>query len=115
VAEATAELDSAVLLLHHHFQDSMATVASGKQMTLLQRARGRRDGAYTSRVCNRALARLLDCAPPAVLYDSSPVQRAWRDIRVMSAHPALHFDSAGELWTTISYGLVPPHFADCAL
>jgi alkylation response protein AidB-like acyl-CoA dehydrogenase len=111
LAEAAAEIDSVTSLLHWHFQDSMATVAAGTPMTFAQRARGRRDGAYAAKVCNRALTRLLDFAPALVLYDSSPVQRAWRDIRVMSAHPALHADTVGEVWTSVSYGLPLP---DCA-
>ena len=38
VAEAAGDLDAATLLLRHHFKDSMATVAAGQQMSLLQRA-----------------------------------------------------------------------------
>ena len=110
LAEAAAELDGATLLLHRHFRDSMATVASGERMTLEERARGRRDGGYASRVCNRALTRLLDSAPAAVLYDASPVQRAFRDVRVMAAHPALNFDTVGELWTSVRYDI--PRLAD---
>lgn len=115
LAEAMAELESVTLLMHRHFQESMATVASGGQMTLLERARGRRDGAYAAKVCNRALARVLDFAPASVLYESSPVQRAWRDIRVMSAHPALSCDVTGELWASVSCGLPLPPSAEHVL
>jgi len=105
LAEAAAEIDSATLLLERHLTSSLLTVASGAQMTLEARARGRRDGGYVARVCNRALGRLLDSAPAAVLYDASPVQRAFRDVRVMAAHPALSFDIVGELWTSVRYDL----------
>jgi 3-hydroxy-9,10-secoandrosta-1,3,5(10)-triene-9,17-dione monooxygenase len=111
LAEAAAEIDSVTSLLHWHFQDAMATVAAGATMTLAQRARGRRDGAHAAKVCNRALTRLLDFAPAPVLYDSSPVQRAWRDIRMMAAHPALHADTVGELWSSVSYELPLPDSA----
>jgi 3-hydroxy-9,10-secoandrosta-1,3,5(10)-triene-9,17-dione monooxygenase len=114
-ADAAAELDSVTLSMRRHFQDAMATVAAGGQMTLLQRARGRRDGAYASRACNRALSRLLDFAPAQVLYESSPVQRAWRDIRAMSAHPALNFDAVGELWACVSCDLPLPPSAEHVL
>jgi 3-hydroxy-9,10-secoandrosta-1,3,5(10)-triene-9,17-dione monooxygenase len=111
IAEAAAELDCATLLLHRHFRSSMATVASGKEMTLEERARGRRDGGYAGKVCNRALARLLDSAPASVLYDTSPVQRAFRDIRVMAAHPALNFDTSAELWASVRYDVPLPRLA----
>lgn len=115
LAEAAAELDGAQLLLSRHFQDAMATVAAGFEMTRQQRARGRREGAYATRVANRALTRLLDSATASVLYESSPVQRAWRDIRVMSAHPSLSFDAASELWTSVTYDLELPPFAALTL
>ena len=115
LAEAAADLDCATLLLRRHFQDSMATVAAGREMTLLQRARGRRDGAHAARICNSVLTRLLDAAPASVLYESSPVQRAWRDIRVMSAHPALNAHAVNEIWTSVSCGLPLPAFADRVL
>jgi 3-hydroxy-9,10-secoandrosta-1,3,5(10)-triene-9,17-dione monooxygenase len=115
LAEAAAEIDSVTSLLHWHLRDSMATVARGATMTLAQRARGRRDGAHAAKVCNRAMTRLLDFAPAFVLYDTSPVQRAWRDVRMMSAHPALHADTVGELWTSVSYDLPLPDSASTLL
>jgi alkylation response protein AidB-like acyl-CoA dehydrogenase len=115
LAQAAADLDCATLLLRRHFQDSMATVAAGERLTLLQRARGRRDGAHASRICNGVLTRLLDFAPASVLYESSPVQRAWRDVRVMSAHPALNADVVAELWACVSNSLPLPPFASRAL
>jgi alkylation response protein AidB-like acyl-CoA dehydrogenase len=111
LAEAAAELDASTLLLHRHFRDSMAVVASGTAMTLEERARGRRDGGHVARVCNRVLTRLLDSAPAAVLYDTNPVQRAFRDVRVMSAHPALNFDTVGELWASVRYDVPLPRSA----
>jgi 3-hydroxy-9,10-secoandrosta-1,3,5(10)-triene-9,17-dione monooxygenase len=110
-AEATADLDTATLLLRHHLKDSMATVAEGRKMSLLQRARGRRDGAYAAKMANRALAKMMDAAPATVLYESSSVQRLWRDVRMMSAHPALHADTGGDLWTCVAYDLPLPVFA----
>jgi 3-hydroxy-9,10-secoandrosta-1,3,5(10)-triene-9,17-dione monooxygenase len=115
LATAAADIDGAALLLHRHFQEAMATVAAGEQMTLEERARGRRDGAYAARVCNRALTHLLDSAPASVLYDASPVQRAFRDVRVMAAHPALNLDTVGELWTSVAYDLPLPPCAGHAL
>lgn len=107
LAEGAAELDGATSLLHRHFQRSIATVAAGGQMTQEERARGRRDGGYAARVSNRVLTRLLDSAPASVLYAASPVQRAFRDVRVMSAHPALNFDTVGELWASVRYDIPP--------
>ena len=115
LAEASADLDCATLLLHRHLQDSMATVAAGKQMTLLQRARGRRDGAHACKICNGVLTRVLDSAPASVLYESSPVQRAWRDVRMMSGHPALNAHAVNEIWSSVSYDLPLPLFADRVL
>jgi 3-hydroxy-9,10-secoandrosta-1,3,5(10)-triene-9,17-dione monooxygenase len=111
LATAAAEVEGAALLLGRHFQQSMATVAAGGRMTIEERARGRRDGAYAARACNRALGRVLDSAPASVLYDASPVQRAFRDVRVMAAHPALNLDTIGELWASVAYDLPLPPYA----
>jgi alkylation response protein AidB-like acyl-CoA dehydrogenase len=111
VAEAAASLDAATLLLRHHLKDSMETVCLGRQMNFLQRARGRRDGAFAAKMANGALTKILDSAPASVLYEASSVQRAWRDVRMMSAHPALHADTGGDLWTCVTYDLPLPIFA----
>jgi 3-hydroxy-9,10-secoandrosta-1,3,5(10)-triene-9,17-dione monooxygenase len=111
IARAAAELDGATLLLRRHFETSMATVAAGRSMTFRERARGRRDAGFVANACNHALTTLLDEAGAPLLYDASPVQRAWRDIRMMAAHPALHFATVGELWTCAAHDLPLPEAA----
>jgi 3-hydroxy-9,10-secoandrosta-1,3,5(10)-triene-9,17-dione monooxygenase len=105
LAEAAATIDCGALLLQRNMHEGMSVVARGHKLPLLQRARMRRDYAYIATLCNRALTELLGSCGGSVLQESSPTQRAWRDIRMMSAHIVLNFDAASELWGRMAVGL----------
>ena len=57
--------------------------------------------------CTRAVDRLFAVSGASALFDSSPLQRAFRDLHAMSAHTALQFDAAAELFGRIELGLPP--------
>lgn len=98
IAEASAEVDAATLVVERWARDSLRAAEAGRAMPLEERLRARRDAAFAARLCSRATDRAVEVSGTGVLDDASPVQRAWRDVRVMSGHFALAFHAAGELW-----------------
>ena len=62
VASAAAEIDAARALMLRDCREAMEIVQHGRELSLEQRARNRRDIAYVARRCTRALDRLFAAA-----------------------------------------------------
>ncbi|MGH8611732.1 MAG: acyl-CoA dehydrogenase family protein [Gammaproteobacteria bacterium] len=107
LAESTADIDAAQLLLHRDCEAMMRIVTEGERLSVQQRARYRWDGAYAVALCTRAVDRLFAASGGHSLYDRHPLQRAFRDLHAMSAHAFLNPDVAGELFGRIALGLEP--------
>ncbi|EYF01866.1 acyl-CoA dehydrogenase family protein [Chondromyces apiculatus] len=103
LAEVSAEIDAADLLLRR----AVTLLDSGVPLTLHQRARLRRDYAYCATLCLRAVERMFNASGGASNYETSPLQRDWRDIHAMAAHAGINFDAAGENFGRFELGLPP--------
>ena len=101
MAETSAELDSAQLLLRR----SLDTMRPGGMLTLQQRVQVRRDYAYAATLCVRAVERLYTASGAAANFESNPLQRYWRDVHAMSVHAGINFDAAGENFGRLELGL----------
>ncbi|MGH7007847.1 MAG: hypothetical protein ACRED7_05555, partial [Stellaceae bacterium] len=69
------------------------------------RARWRRDGAYTTRMCVEAVDLVFTGAGGNALYLTHPLQRAWRDVHAAAAHVVINWDAAGTLYGRVALGL----------
>jgi 3-hydroxy-9,10-secoandrosta-1,3,5(10)-triene-9,17-dione monooxygenase len=101
MAEVSAELDSAQLLLRR----ALELMRPGGPLTLAQRVMVRRDYAYAATLCVRAVERLYTASGASANYDSNPLQRYWRDVHAMSVHAGINFDAAGENFGRLELGL----------
>ena len=70
-----------------------------------QRARYRRDAAWSVRACAGAVARLQPAAGAHAIFLDDPMQRALRDIQSISAHIVANWDQAGETFARVLTGL----------
>jgi 3-hydroxy-9,10-secoandrosta-1,3,5(10)-triene-9,17-dione monooxygenase len=95
LAEASAEIDAARALLKAASDEATALAVRDALPTLEQRVRWRRNGAYAGTLCLRAVERLHPLAGANGLADSSPFQRAFRDVHAACAHIALTWDVQG--------------------
>lgn len=111
VAEASAEIDAARLMMHRACSETMATMRSDGGLTLEQRARNRRDMGYVVTLCVRAADRLFQTTGGAGLYTGNEMQRMFRDVRAVSAHYINSWDIAGTTFGRVALGLPPNHFA----
>lgn len=107
LGEAVASVDAAGLLLRRDVEDLERRSAGGERLGPAQRARYLLDAAFVVMSCTRAVDRLFAVSGASALFDSSPLQRAFRDLHAMSAHTALQFDAAADLFGRIELGLPP--------
>ena len=96
LSESAAEVDAVELLVLRDCEEMERTFAEGKETTLEQRGRYRRDAAFAFHTCARAVSRLLHAGGAHSIFRDSPLQRAARDTQVMAAHIVADWDMSRE-------------------
>jgi len=105
LAEAAALADTAEALMLKDCDEATDMIAGGTVPTIEDKARWRRDGAYTAAMCTKAVDLIFTAAGGAGIYLHAPIQRAFRDIHAANAHYALSWDVNGTLWGRLALGL----------
>lgn len=104
-ADSAAEVDAAGLVVERDMAEMTADAQAGREATMQQRARYRRDAAWAVRACAGAVARLQPAAGAHAIFLDDPMQRALRDIQSISAHIVANWDQAGETFARVLTGL----------
>jgi resorcinol 4-hydroxylase (FADH2) len=107
MAEATACLDAAKLLLYRDCDQLLAAVRSGESVSVDMRIRNRRNHAFAVRLAVQAVDALYESSGGRGLYLDSAVQRAWRDVHAVSKHIALNWDAVSTMTGQHLLGLEP--------
>ena len=107
LAESRAEMDCARLLMRHDLDEMLALGAREEPVPLDTRLRFRRDHAYLSTLAVRSVNRLFEVSGGHALFDSSPIQRAHRDVHAGSHQVALTWDTYAEQYGRVRLGLEP--------
>jgi resorcinol 4-hydroxylase (FADH2) len=107
VAEASACIDAARLLMFRDLAEAFDTVARGEPISIDVRLRNRRDQAFCVRLLVQAIDLLFLAAGGQGLFLDHPLQRAWRDAHAASSHISLNWDSAGSMYGQSMLGLEP--------
>ncbi len=107
VAEATAKVDAARLLLERDLRDVERCAAQGIAITLDQRLRNRRDQAFAVKLCAEAIDTLYAAVGGGGLYLSNGIQQAWRDVNGVAKHISLNWDAVGTMYGQHVLGLPP--------
>jgi len=105
LAEAAAAVDAAELLVLRDCAEMAADAQAGRPATLEQRARYRRDAAWSIQTCARAVQRLQPAAGAHAIFLDQPIQRAARDIQAFAAHVVADWDTSGESYARALLGL----------
>jgi 3-hydroxy-9,10-secoandrosta-1,3,5(10)-triene-9,17-dione monooxygenase len=104
MARAAADLDAAELLL----QRTIETAQRPETPSLELRARGMRDYARSSELITGAIDTLVALCGTAGYAESSPIQRAWRDIHFASCHISLNPEVNFGHWGATQLGIERP-------
>jgi 3-hydroxy-9,10-secoandrosta-1,3,5(10)-triene-9,17-dione monooxygenase len=102
-AQASAQVDSVhamTLLNAQRFALRPAMEISGEE-----RAKCRRDQAYTAQTSRKAINYLWEEGGGSGLFESSDLQRLWRDVNAAAAHHGLTWDWMSVAWTRTMLGL----------
>jgi len=107
VAEATASIDAAQLMIHRDINETLATVAAGKRADIALRMRNRLTHSFATKLLVQAVDAVFIAAGGAALGLRHPVQRFWRDIHAASSHISLNWDSVSAMYGQHVFGLEP--------
>lgn len=107
VAEATASIDAAQLMIHRDLRETSDVVESGKQVDVAMRMRNRLTHTFATRLLTQAVDAVFLAAGGSALGLQHPVQRFWRDIHSASSHISLNWDAVGSMYGQHVFGLEP--------
>ena len=105
VAEASAKVDTARMIMRHCCIKAMADARRGIIPDIAEKTRYRRDGAFAVGLCTEAVSLLFSASGARGLYTSGALQRQFRDAHAISAHIAFNFDAAGTNFGRVALGL----------
>jgi alkylation response protein AidB-like acyl-CoA dehydrogenase len=109
MAQAAADIDAASAMLITNaarFDDWR----DGEPLSPHERSRISRDFAYAAQKCRSAAATLFEASGGSNIYDSSELQRAWRDVNSATCHTAFAWDVAAPNFARAMLGLPPSPF-----
>jgi 3-hydroxy-9,10-secoandrosta-1,3,5(10)-triene-9,17-dione monooxygenase len=105
VAEAAAEVHAAHLLQQEVYDEFERLMTSGERFNPTHRIWARWQASYAAELCRRAVARLFSGSGAHAVYESSALQRAFRNVHVGAQHASLDFDTGAEQYGRTLLGL----------
>lgn len=107
VAEATASIDAAQLMMHRDIRETSEIVHAGKSVDVDMRMRNRLTHTFATKLLVQAVDAVFLAMGGSALGMHHPVQRFWRDIHAASSHISLNWDSVGAMYGQHVFGLEP--------
>lgn len=105
IAEASAKIDTARLLMRTNCIDAMSNARRGHVPDIADKTRLRRDGAFAVNLCTEAVSLLFTASGARSLFTSGTLQRQFRDAHAVNSHLAFNFDAAGTNYGRVALGL----------
>lgn len=107
VAEATASIDAAELMIHRDIRETITAVQAAKSADVKLRMRNRLTHSFATKLLMQAVDAVFLAAGGSALGLEHPVQRFWRDIHAASSHISLNWDSVSSMYGQHVFGLEP--------
>ncbi|MGE9009759.1 acyl-CoA dehydrogenase family protein [Leptospira interrogans] len=105
IAEASAKIDAARLVMRTNCIDAMADARRGHVPDIADKTRLRRDGAFSVNLCTDAVSLLFAASGARSLFTSGALQQQFRDAHAVNSHLAFNFDAAGTNYGRVALGL----------
>jgi 3-hydroxy-9,10-secoandrosta-1,3,5(10)-triene-9,17-dione monooxygenase len=105
IAEASAKIDTARLIMRSACIEAMADARRGYVPDIAVKTKFRRDGAYSVNLCTEAVSLLFAASGARGLYLTGALQRQFRDAQAINSHVAFNFDAAGTNYGRVALGL----------
>jgi len=107
LAEASAAVDAARLLIYRDTAEVEQMAVSGNPVGIDERIRNRRDHAYAAKLCHEAVQNIFTNVGGAGLALNQPIQRMWRDSSAIARHISLNWDAVSSMVGQHLLGLEP--------
>lgn len=104
IAESAAEVDAAWALLTRDCADATRIYGAGNEPAIDQRLAWRRNDAFAGQLSVRAVERLYSLTGGRGLSQTSPFQRAWRDIHAVVQQMLMSWDMHGTNYGKVRLG-----------
>jgi len=105
IAEASAKIDAARLIMRSNCIEAMAEARLGHFLDMGAKTRLRRDGAFVVNLCTEAVSLLFAASGARALFTTGALQRQFRDAHAINSHLAFNFDAAGTNYGRVALGL----------
>jgi 3-hydroxy-9,10-secoandrosta-1,3,5(10)-triene-9,17-dione monooxygenase len=105
IAEASAKIDAARLIMRSTCIEAMADARRGYVPDIAAKTKARRDGAYSVNLCTEAVSLLFSASGARGLFTTGALQRQFRDAHAINSHIAFNFDAAGTNYGRVALGL----------
>lgn len=105
IAEASAKIDAARLIMRSRCIEAMVDARRGHIPDMAAKTALRRDGAFAVNLCTEAVSLLFAASGARGLFTSGALQRQFRDAHAINAHLAFNFDAAGTNYGRVALGL----------
>ena len=105
IAEASAKIDAARLIMRSACLDAMEDARAGRIPDMATKTRYRRDGSFSVNLCTDAVSMLFAASGARGLFTSGVLQRQFRDAHAINSHLAFNFDAAGTNYGRVALGL----------
>src|SRR4051794_10413672 len=105
IAEASAKVDAARMIMRTACIEAMANARRGQIPDMAAKTKLRRDGAYSVNLCTEAVSLLFSASGARGLFTSGALQRQFRDAHAINSHLAFNFDAAGTNYGRVALGL----------
>lgn len=105
IAEASAKIDAARMIMRQNCIQAMADAKLGQIPDMATKTRLRRDGAFSVNLCTEAVSLLFSASGARALFTTGALQRQFRDAHAINSHFAFNFDAAGTNYGRVALGL----------
>jgi 3-hydroxy-9,10-secoandrosta-1,3,5(10)-triene-9,17-dione monooxygenase len=105
IAEASAKIDAARLIMRSTCIETMADARRGYIPDIAAKTKSRRDGAFAVNLCTEAVSLLFAASGARGLFTTGVLQRQFRDAHAINSHIAFNFDAAGTNYGRVALGL----------
>jgi 3-hydroxy-9,10-secoandrosta-1,3,5(10)-triene-9,17-dione monooxygenase len=105
IAEASAKIDAARLIMRSTCIKAMADARRGHVPDTAAKTKSRRDGAFSVNLCTEAVSLLFSASGARGLFTTGALQRQFRDAHAINSHIAFNFDAAGTNYGRVTLGL----------
>lgn len=108
VAEASARIDNAEVIMRRACEHAMAVARAGREPVHEDKVRYRRDAFFATRLCLEAVDILMGIAGSSGLYTTGSMQRLFRDAHACNAHVMFSPDLQGAIFGQHALGTGGP-------